>query len=124
MLLGTRSSHGTLARWLKSKSSSCPNQYVERCEAFNFNHDQPIAFLVGRAEQRFLDCHQGLGANVVGRARAQPCRTPRSVRRHRSYRVEKRLVDVTPHPVHAPLLVGPGQGMASLTEMLLGVLVL
>jgi hypothetical protein len=41
-----------------------------------------------------------------------------------SYRVEKRLVHVTPHPVHTPLLVGPGQGMASLAEMLSGVLVL
>ena len=40
-----------------------------------------------------------------------------------SYRVEKRLVHVTPHPVHTPLSVGPGQGMASLAEMLSGVLV-
>ena len=39
-----------------------------------------------------------------------------------SYRVEKRLVHVTPHPVHTPLLVGR-QGMASLAEMLSGVLV-
>ena len=45
-------------------------------------------------------------------------------RRPRSYRVEKRLVHVTPHPVHTPLFVGPGQGMASLAEMLSGVLVL
>jgi hypothetical protein len=44
--------------------------------------------------------------------------------RPRSYRVEKRLVHVTPHPVHTALLVGPGQGMASLAEMLSGVLVL
>src|SRR4029450_2870551 len=44
-------------------------------------------------------------------------------RRPRSYRVEKRLVHVTPHPVHTPLFVGPGQGMASLAEMLSGVLV-
>jgi hypothetical protein len=42
----------------------------------------------------------------------------------RSDRIEKGLVHITPHPVHTSLLVGPGQGMAALTEMLSGVLVL
>ena len=41
-----------------------------------------------------------------------------------SDRIEKGPVGVTPHPVHPSLLVGPGQGMAGLTEMLSGVLVL
>jgi hypothetical protein len=37
MLLGTRSSRATFVRWLKSESSSCRDDYAERCEALNDN---------------------------------------------------------------------------------------
>lgn len=42
----------TLIGWPEPNSASCRNQHAERCEAFNRNHDQPVAFLVGGAKQR------------------------------------------------------------------------
>src|SRR5215216_8142457 len=38
--------------WLESKPSSGRNQYADGYEKLNSVHDQPVAVLVGRAEQR------------------------------------------------------------------------
>ena len=78
---------------------------------------RPVGSKIGNAHDLDRACHV---ANTP--VRGDPKSAPQQ--RSGSYRVEKRLVHVTPHPVHTPLLVGPDQGMASLAEMPSGVLVL